>query len=37
MLEICLWNPDETGRIRRTDRIPNNIPGISRLPEVVLH
>ena len=37
MLEICLWNPDETGRIRRTDRIPNNIPGISRFQEVVLH
>ena len=37
MLEICLWNPDETGRIRRTDRIPNNIPGMSRFQEVVLH
>ena len=37
MLEICLWNPDETGRIRRTDRISNNIPGISRFQEVVLH
>ena len=37
MLEICLWNPDETGRIRRTDRIPDTIPGISRFQEVVLH
>ncbi len=37
MLEICLWNPDDTGRIRRTDRIPNTIPGISRFQEVVLH
>ena len=37
ILELCLWNPDETGRIRRTDRIPNNIPGISRFQEVALH
>ncbi|CAD6565765.1 MAG: hypothetical protein ASARMPRED_007976 [Alectoria sarmentosa] len=37
MLEICLWNPDETGRIRRTDRIPDTIPGISRFQQVVLH
>lgn len=37
MLEMCLWNPDETGRIRRTDRIPDTIPGISRFQQVVLH
>ena len=37
MLEICLWNPDATGRIRRTDRIPDTIPGISRFQQVVLH
>ena len=37
MLEICLWNPDETGRIRRTGRIPDTIPGISRFQQVVLH
>lgn len=37
MLEVSLWSPDETGRIRRTDRIPDNIPGISRFQEVVLH
>ena len=37
MLEVSLWSPDETGRIRRTDRIPNTIPGISRFQEVVLH
>ena len=30
-------NPDESGIIRRTDRIPNTIPGISRFQEVVLH
>ena len=35
--ERCLWNPDETGRIRRTDRIPANIPGISRFQQAVLH
>ncbi len=37
MLEIYLWNPDEQGRIRRTDRMPDAIPGISRFQEVVLH
>ncbi|KAL3418610.1 phenol hydroxylase [Phlyctema vagabunda] len=37
MLEICLWNPDSEGRIRRSDRIPDTIPGISRFQQVVLH
>ncbi|KAK5168431.1 uncharacterized protein LTR77_007001 [Saxophila tyrrhenica] len=37
MLEICLWNPDESGVIRRSDRIPDTIPGISRFQQVVLH
>ncbi|KAK0366820.1 hypothetical protein LTR02_005752 [Friedmanniomyces endolithicus] len=37
MLEICLWNPDENGVIRRSDRIPDTIPGISRFQQVVLH
>ena len=37
MLEVSLWSPDETGRIRRTDRIPDTIPGISRFQDVVLH
>ncbi|KAL1952881.1 hypothetical protein VTO42DRAFT_4068 [Malbranchea cinnamomea] len=37
MIEICLWNPDETGRIRRSDRIPDTIVGISRFQQVVLH
>lgn len=37
MLEICLWNPDESGIIRRSDRIPDTIPGISRFQQVVLH
>jgi phenol 2-monooxygenase (NADPH) len=37
MLEICLWNPNEEGTIRRSDRMPDTIPGISRFQEVVLH
>ncbi|KIW37175.1 uncharacterized protein PV06_10794 [Exophiala oligosperma] len=37
MLEICLWNPDKDGIIRRSDRIPDTIPGISRFQQVVLH
>ncbi|EEA20658.1 hypothetical protein TMatcc_000653 [Talaromyces marneffei ATCC 18224] len=37
MLEICFWNPDESGTIRRSGRIPDTIPGISRFQQVVLH
>jgi phenol 2-monooxygenase len=37
MLEICLWNPDENGQLRRSDRIPDTIPGVSRFQQVVLH
>lgn len=37
MLEICLWNPDAAGVIRRSDRIPDTIPGISHFQQVVLH
>ncbi|KAL9075034.1 MAG: hypothetical protein Q9157_004169 [Trypethelium eluteriae] len=37
MLEICMWNPDETGKIRRSDRIADTPPGISRFQECVLH
>ena len=37
MLEINLWNPDESGVIRRSDKIPDTIPGISRFQQVVLH
>jgi phenol 2-monooxygenase len=37
MLEINLWNPDSNGRIQRSDRIPDTIPGISRFQQVVLH
>jgi len=37
MLEIYLWNPDQDGVIRRSNRIPDTIPGISRFQQVVLH
>ena len=38
LLLIChTQNPDESGRIRKTDRRPNNTPGISRYQEVTLH
>lgn len=37
MLEICLWNPNDQGQIRRSDRIADTIPGISRFQQVVLH
>lgn len=37
MLEINLWNPDEQGVIRRSDKIPDTIPGISRFQQIVLH
>ncbi|QSZ35693.1 hypothetical protein DSL72_006815 [Monilinia vaccinii-corymbosi] len=37
MLEICLWNPDSEGKLRRSERIPDTIPGISRFQQVVLH
>lgn len=37
MLEICLWNPDRNGNLRRSNRIADTIPGISRFQQVVLH
>ncbi|KAL1621292.1 hypothetical protein SLS56_009286 [Neofusicoccum ribis] len=37
MLEVCMWNPDEKGTIRRSDRVPDTPPGISRFQECVLH
>ncbi|EMT65560.1 Phenol 2-monooxygenase [Fusarium odoratissimum] len=37
MLEISLWNPDEKGILRRSSRIPDTVPGISRFQQVVLH
>lgn len=32
-----IQNPDESGLIRRTDRLPNTIPGVSRFQEATLH
>ncbi|PQE31204.1 phenol 2-monooxygenase protein [Rutstroemia sp. NJR-2017a WRK4] len=29
MLEICLWNPDAEGKLRRSGRMPDTIPGIT--------
>lgn len=37
MLEIRLWNPDENGVIKLSDRIPDTLVGISRFQQVVLH
>ncbi|KAL1627065.1 hypothetical protein SLS54_002604 [Diplodia seriata] len=37
MLEVCMWNPDGKGVIRRSDRVPDTPPGISRFTECVLH
>ncbi|KNB12217.1 phenol 2-monooxygenase [Fusarium oxysporum f. sp. lycopersici 4287] len=37
MLEISLWNPDDKGVLRRSSRIPDTVPGISRFQQVVLH
>ncbi|KAF3317830.1 hypothetical protein TWF173_009651 [Orbilia oligospora] len=37
MLEVCFWNPDENGVIRRTARAPDTPKGLSRFTESVLH
>lgn len=37
MTSIALYNPDDKGVIRRTDRIPDTLPGISRYHQVVIH
>ncbi|KAK4661051.1 hypothetical protein QC762_124420 [Podospora pseudocomata] len=36
MIEICMWNPDATGIIQRSDRIPDTIVGLSRFQQIVL-
>ncbi|KAK7523698.1 FAD binding domain-containing protein [Phyllosticta citriasiana] len=36
MLEICMWNPGADGQIRRSDRVPDTPPSISRFTECVL-
>ncbi|KAA1128931.1 hypothetical protein PGTUg99_006310 [Puccinia graminis f. sp. tritici] len=35
--EICFWNPDSEGKIGRTARIPDTIPGISPYQQSVVH
>lgn len=37
LVETIYWNPDESGLLRRTDRLPDTVPGISRFQEVTLH
>ncbi|KAI3392008.1 hypothetical protein diail_6335 [Diaporthe ilicicola] len=37
MIEICMWNPGQNGVIRRSDRIPDTIVGLSRFQQIVLH
>ncbi|KAI1465824.1 putative phenol 2-monooxygenase [Daldinia caldariorum] len=37
MIEICLWNPGPDGIIRRSDRIPDTIVGLSRFQQITLH
>ncbi|KAK7446510.1 hypothetical protein CaCOL14_010919 [Colletotrichum acutatum] len=36
MIEICMWNPGNDGVIRRSDRIPDTIVGLSRYQQIVL-
>ncbi|KAL8708121.1 MAG: hypothetical protein Q9220_006975 [cf. Caloplaca sp. 1 TL-2023] len=36
MAEMCMWNPDSDGLIRRSSRMSNTIPGLSRFPCGVL-
>ncbi|CAK7201901.1 hypothetical protein SEUCBS139899_004616 [Sporothrix eucalyptigena] len=35
--KVCFWNPDESGLIRRDNRVVNGRAGLSRFHEVVLH
>ncbi|KAI1205331.1 putative phenol 2-monooxygenase [Annulohypoxylon truncatum] len=37
MIEICMWNPGPDGAIRRSDRIPDTIVGLSRFQQSVIH
>lgn len=37
MLEVNFWNPGPEGRIRRHHRVPDNVAGLSRFTEAVLH
>lgn len=35
--EACFYEPDENGRIRRVDKLPEGVPGISRFNGSVIH
>ncbi|KAI0135944.1 putative phenol 2-monooxygenase [Hypoxylon sp. NC0597] len=37
LIEICMWNPGPDGVIRRSDRIPDTIVGLSRFQQSVVH
>ncbi|OTA97873.1 hypothetical protein M434DRAFT_7501 [Hypoxylon sp. CO27-5] len=37
LIEICMWNPGPDGVIRRSDRIPDTIVGLSRFQQSVIH
>lgn len=37
LIEFCMWNPGQDGVIRRSDQVPDVVPGISRFKECVLH
>lgn len=37
MLEMCLWNPDLTGKLHRADRVVDTIQNLSRFQQAVLH
>ncbi|KAK9342112.1 FAD binding domain-containing protein [Lipomyces starkeyi] len=37
MLEISFWEPDAEGKLYRSARLADSIPGISRFQQVVLH
>ncbi|KAM3459852.1 hypothetical protein NHJ6243_006484 [Beauveria neobassiana] len=36
VLEFCMWNPDEAGVLRRSDRMADTVPGLSRFQQSVL-
>ncbi|OQV03397.1 FAD binding domain-containing protein [Cladophialophora immunda] len=37
MLEIRFWNPDKDGKLSRTDRMVDTMPGLSRFQQATLH
>lgn len=37
MLEMCLWNPDQKGHLRRSNVLADTIPGISRFQHATLN